>query len=81
MPDQKPSVGRIVLYCYADRPPRPAIITAVIADSERGEVNLVVIFDGHNDTYDRDRSPIEWIGTRAYDPDGAQGTWHWPPRV
>lgn len=80
MPDQQPSVGRIVHYTSHGTPirqdgtqaftaePRAAIITAVKGDSvvDLCVLNPTGMFFNQNVQY-------------AEGQDG--GTWHWPPRV
>lgn len=66
---QKPSMGRIVIYVDGTRRRAPAIVTWIYAD---GNVNLTVFWNG---------AMPEPMGPVPYDPDGSAWTWHWPPRV
>lgn len=81
---QNPSIGRIVHYVLPasyDRAGevRAAIITRAhnpcTAEIHPGMSNLHIVLDGANDLGERD-----WVGSVMYDPTGAPGTWHWPPR-
>jgi hypothetical protein len=74
MPEQKPSVGRIVHYQAYGTPggefksvPRAAIITEVHSDTKVGVcvLNPQGIF----------------FNTVEYDASGKPGTWCWPPRT
>jgi hypothetical protein len=76
--EQKPSIGRIVLYQRHGSPngqhksePSPAVITAVHEGLAVSVVDLFVI--NPNGLYFN-------LGT-VYDPDGGPGTWRWPPRA
>lgn len=78
--EQKPSIGRIVLYQRHGSPngqhksePSPAIVTAVFdgASNAEGIVDLCVI----------NPSGIYFDRGTPYNADGAPGTWRWPPRV
>lgn len=70
---QKPSIGRIVHYQCNDRT-LPGIVTAV-HEGSAGAIALVV-FDGSGAS-----GPTTEIPAVTYDPDGAPGTWRWPPRA
>jgi hypothetical protein len=78
--EQRPSVGRIVLYQRHGSPngqhksePSPAIITRVLDGALNGidKVDLCV-FNPSGLYFDQ--------GT-PFDPSGGPGTWRWPPRV
>lgn len=84
MPEQVPSVGRIVHYVLEAGPHqgehRPAIIVQVWSDSS---VNLQVFVDGSND-YFRNQGPEPltlWRTSKHPDPAFTPGTWHWPEYV
>lgn len=74
--EQKPSIGRIVLYQRHGSPngqhtsePSPAIVTAVHAPSDA--VSLAIF----NPTGLYFQTVVE------HDEKAAPGTWRWPPRV
>jgi hypothetical protein len=73
MGDQKPSVGRIVLYSRLDsngRTEHPAIITNVFSDTT---VNVTVF---------PDVAPMSQSRTSVvYNDTPGNHTWRWPPRV
>jgi len=88
--------GRIVHYVlregerghntYTNRPTfnhRAAIVVRVFSVpavyNTDGEANLLVFLDGLNDS--ADGSPLAWFGSVKYDPNGGEGTWHWPEKV
>lgn len=85
MADANPTPGRIVRYVLSDGraagESRPAIIVRVF-DPTDTKVQLQVFTDGMNDGLTRDTGSegIMWKTSVPYDPDGALGTWHWPPR-
>lgn len=74
--DQKPSIGRIVLYKDLGGAGLewPAIITRVWTDDERGCVNLRVFSDSEGVV-------LKTSVNLASDPAGEGGRWRWPPRV
>jgi hypothetical protein len=77
---QPPSPGRIVRYVLDSGPNagqgRPALIVVVRDD---GRAGLYVFTDcGHPDG---DLLPLPVWRDASYDPDGARGTWSWPPYV
>lgn len=86
----QPTVGRIVHYVlpateHRASEIRPAIIVRALrpTDDEGGAPglsNLHVFPDGPNDSV-LYGVPESWIGSVLYDPAGAPGTWHWPPRA
>lgn len=69
MSDPTPTMGRIVHFVKGSGIVRAAVITLV---HDGGVVNLTV-FESNGDTYG--------AGRVAYNENGKQGTWHWPPRV
>jgi hypothetical protein len=88
-----PSVGRIVHYMLDAGPNKGHARAAIIArvwddpDAPGGvatRVNLSVFTDGQNDAIVTSPGVIGgsvWRGSVEYDPDGAPGTWRWPPTV
>ena len=68
MPEQIPTIGRIVIYVDEYEVDHPAVITAV-----RGKnlVNLKVLCDSP-DTL--------WLTNVRLDETGAKRTWYWPKR-
>lgn len=70
MPEQVPSVGRVVHFVTTNLTHYPADITSV---SPEGHITLFVKDSGLGATYFQYRVP--------FDPDCAPGTWHWPERV
>lgn len=88
MPEQKPSVGRIVHYKLIDGQIRPAMIVRVwgqcgdACGSCQDCVNLVVFTDGWNDRElisGPECKPIVNVTSvmRGDNP----GQWNWPPRT
>lgn len=81
------TVGRIVHYVLADGRSkgevRPAIVVHVWSQPiaiGTGACQLQVFTDGSNDG-PQFASGLHWATSVTYDPDGAPGTWHWPPRA
>lgn len=78
------AVGRTVHYVLEDGnrgDVRPAVVVRIWDHGgPQGTCNLQVFTDGRNDG-EQYASGIAWKTSRCYDPDGAPGTWHWPPRV
>lgn len=81
--EQKPSVGRIVMFVpnEDDQETRhnqaeilPAVVVRTWEDTsyENDEVNLKVLTDGPADT---------WRTSVPYNSEKKPGTWHWPERV
>jgi hypothetical protein len=78
-----PSLGRIVHFVLPDGPhagqSRAAIITSVHGPKL---VNLTVFLDQSGDMgQGKDFQITDRYWSRDYGPDGAPGTWHWPPRA
>jgi hypothetical protein len=71
MPEQKPSIGRIVHYVDAVDMHMAAIIVDVNVHAWAG-VNLVV-FDHGGNTFPRTGVP--------FSAEPRESTWHWPERV
>jgi hypothetical protein len=72
LPDQKPSVGRIVHYHYPDAGPIAAIVTAVNKD---GTCELTLFHAHPNFSATIRKSDVLYaVGPRALH-------WNWPPRV
>lgn len=76
MADQKPSIGRIVLYQRHGSPngqhkaePSPAVVTKVHDD---GETCTLFVMNPNGLYFD---------AATKHDEGGAPGTWRWPPRV
>jgi hypothetical protein len=83
VPEQVPSVGRIVRYVLRlglnAGESRPAVVVAVWGPTC---VNLQVFLDGSNDTGDETADGVRWAQCVYFDPTGTGfGTWHWPERV
>lgn len=81
MPEQVPSIGRVVHYVLPDgRNPgehRPAFIVKVWGPTS---VNLQVFVDGTND-YPEYAGSV-WATSVPFDPSGEQpSSWHWPEYV
>ena len=78
--EEKPSLGRIVLWCGPDGVEHPAIITRLWTDNL---VNLHVFFDAHEAEGGPKRTSVEQSSQTT--PDGhstpMQYRWRWPPRV
>lgn len=81
MPEQVPSIGRVVHFVIPEGPHagehRPAIIVQIWTGSY---VNLHVFFDGTND------GPIHgqpWQTSVQFDPSETPmvRTWHWPEHI
>jgi hypothetical protein len=82
---QKPSLGRIVRYVgkHGINAPRAAIVTCSVADvvpdglvaplDSDMHVHLSVFTPSPQNSFPEFNIP--------FDPDGAPGTWSWPPRV
>lgn len=81
----RPGLGRIVHYALPDGPSkgqyRPAIVVRVWGrnDGEMPLVQLQVLTDGSNDGAEY-ASGLAWKTSVSHDPEGAPGTWCWPPR-
>jgi hypothetical protein len=78
-----PAPGCMVHYVMPDGPRagevRPAM---VIRGLPNAAANLQIFLDGPNDAPGSHVMPTSvWMGTVAYDPLGAPGTWHWPARL
>lgn len=80
--EQKPSLGRIVIFVLGDSQAvkdhvnnygneAPAIITRVF-DGETGMVNMKVLLDGIHD---------RWVTSVKYSEEPTPYSWHWPARV
>lgn len=75
MGEQRPTLGRIVIY--SPQPvgegdvtePMAAIVVRLPADPQTVNLAVFTIF-GKTE-----------LRHATYDPDGAPGTWRWPPRV
>ena len=83
MPEQKPTVGRIVHYVAAKGDKiQPAMIVQVWSDTC---VNLQVYRDGGNDRahdgHDDELSVWKTSVVQNEEDHNAPNTWHWPPRV
>lgn len=88
------SEGRIVHYVPAEHDELLSkahregrhLAAIVVRDwkSAAGVVNLIVFPDGRNDMNERFSSGLLVSGvlveSRAHDPEGTPGTWHWPER-
>ena len=81
--EQKPSVGRIVMFVPKEddvhaKHNGAEILPAVVVRTwehtsyENDEINLKVFTDGLNDV---------WRTSVPYDSEKSPGTWHWPERV
>ena len=87
MAEQVPSVGRVVHYVLEAGPHqgehRAALIVQVWGDRPDSLVNLQVFVDGSNDYHRNDaEKPLTlWRTSKACDPAGAPGTYHWPEYV
>ncbi|RKH61460.1 hypothetical protein [Corallococcus llansteffanensis] len=88
-PVQKPSPGRIVLYCLGDEggtrkgEVRPAVVVALRAPDPMAP-NLQVLGDGPNDDFTAaggHGGEHTWSGTVPFGVSDKPGTWFWPPRV
>ncbi|RYZ34267.1 MAG: hypothetical protein EOO71_39560 [Myxococcaceae bacterium] len=89
MPVQKPSPGRIVLYCLGDEggtrkgEVRPAVVVALRAPDQMAP-NIQVLGDGPNDDFTAaggHGGEHAWRGTVPFGGPDKPGTWFWPPRV
>ena len=81
MPEQVPSIGRIVWYQRHGSPngqhrsePSPAIVTVVFAPFDQEPVPRVslAVFNP---------TGIYFAQAVQHDPAGGPGTWRWPPRT
>lgn len=86
MPQQVPSVGRIVHYVIPDgRAPgdhRPAIIVRIWGPPHPGVACQLQVFMDGDGSLSNDVAPnVVWRTSVVQDSSGKLGTWHWPEPV
>lgn len=90
MPDQRPSIGRIVHYVSHGTPPRedgsqaflPTCRAAIVTEVDPtypGRVGLAVLNPTGQFFHSLDSGGCEWLPVEEHPLTG--GTWHWPERV
>jgi hypothetical protein len=74
MPDQKPSIGRIVHYIDEEAGHCAAIIVGVADDQETCELRIFW-------PYQHVRPGADWAPHVPHDETAKPNTWHWPEQV
>lgn len=81
MPEQTPSIGRVVHFVLDDGQHRPAFIVRVWSEST---VNLLVFTDSDPEAQFNDRLPqVMWKTSVVHAPadENKPFSWHWPEYV
>jgi hypothetical protein len=84
MPEQTPTIGRIVHYVREEGVERPAIIVHVWPDNatpHAGMVQLQVFNDSDGGPANDGLANVTWETSVEHSEDPQPHTWHWPERA